>query len=153
MTTRRKNDPLPLDEETIRAVAEGCIDSKTQLQISKEMGISIPSVARLKRTPEFKELAKQVFQAKLAGLGGLVAAVIERELKQGNLEAVALWLKAMGISGAPKAVERGGDQSFTIILPGATPTQLQVQAKPDIIVAPVANDMKSDGGPSEEKGD
>lgn len=116
-----------------KQVAAALIGGATQSEAAKQLAIPLSTVRRIAATPEFKELLAKVgdeelapvlaaTKTKLARLANTAIKVVEYHLKENNLEAAKLILKAIGLEKPEE--QRVGDTTLTVVLPGASETNV-----------------------------
>ena len=115
-------------EVLTKQVAAALIGGATQAEAAKQLAIPVSTVKRIAATPEFKELLAKVgdeelapvlaaTKTKLAKLANTAIRVVEYHLKENNLEAAKMVLKAIGLEKPEE--QRASDTTLTVVLPGS----------------------------------
>lgn len=107
------------------AIAAMLISGKSVSAIAEEMGLSRSAVNKITKTPEFKahlqdisdsmvSTAVNTWKSSMSGLISKAMTVVERKLEEGELEAVKLVMKSIGVE---KQVETQQQGAIQIVLP------------------------------------
>ena len=125
------NRKIEVDAEVVRLMAMDRAMGVYLRDISKKHGFSVPVVSRTLSGDMAKSIIKGIVddsvsaaviavRRKLADMTELAMQVIEDQLKEGNLEAVKIYFKGLGIDTVEKK-DPNQAQSITVILPGKQP--------------------------------
>jgi len=139
-----KREKLEITPITIRQTAMLKSVGRSAMEIAQELNISQSSVLRLLKRDDTKALIKSmettaiqsaisVLKVELSRLLQKAVQVIERKLDEGDLDAVRVLFKGVGVES--QEATKDSSQQITVIMPGAPQEPRMIQA--DIVQNPL----------------
>lgn len=133
-----KREKFIVDELLTRQVASLLASGSTPTQIAQVLGISRTLASKICLLPSTKSFLKEVGESSLAEakltirtrvsrLANKILDVIEAKLDEGELDAVKVGLKVLGLDVAEPPSSTG--TSLTVVLPGHAPAPKPIEAE------------------------
>lgn len=129
-------NPVVIDEVVTKQVAALVLTGATTREVAEQLGLGISQVRKIQNSTKFKEVlsavgdaavmeAKQAIRAETSRMARKIIKVINEQLDEGNLEAVKIGLKVLGLDQVEE--KQQGDTNISVVLPGTVTKDIEVE--------------------------
>ncbi len=116
----RPRAPKEANPEVLQRIVERVFEGKKDSQIAEDLRLNRATITRYRKHTDFTKLMGDYLRFHISSRMGEIADALMKQIKKGNVGAIGMALKAVGVvdSKAPLDADKG--TSLTVIMPGAT---------------------------------
>lgn len=132
---KTKEEKIERDDLLIQKIAALAADNSNIVQIAAETKLSRPFIYKVMRSPKYQEEIRSIVRQKVSKLANLMVEALEKQLKEGNIEAIKVGLKALGAISNEALPEIDKSQNITVVMPQGinySPVENALEVKSDV---------------------